>query len=36
MCGLVELLDYLDDQYHFVLSCVRSPWMWGFFRCFEP
>ena len=25
MHGLVELLAYLDDHYHFVLSCVRAP-----------
>ena len=25
MHGLVELLDYVDDQYYFVLSCVRAP-----------
>ena len=25
MRGLVESLDYLDDQYHVVLSCVRAP-----------
>ena len=28
------LLDYLDDQYHVVLSCVCAPWTWGFFVCF--
>ena len=31
MHGLVELLDYLDDHYYVVLSCVRAPWTWGFF-----
>ena len=30
------LLDCLDDQYHFVLSCVHAPWTWGFFVCFAP
>ena len=36
MHGLVELLDCLDDHYHFVLSCVRAPWTWGFFIWFAP
>ena len=34
MRGLVDLLDCLDDQYHFVLSCVRTPWTWDFFNVF--
>ena len=34
MHGLVELLDYLDDQYHIVLSCVHAPWTWGGFYVF--
>ena len=34
MHGLVELLAYLDDHYHFVLSCVHAPCMWGFFYMF--
>ena len=32
MHGLVELLAYLDDHYHFVLSYVRAPGR-GDFSC---
>ena len=28
------LLDYLDDQYHFVCPVCVPPWTWGFFVCF--
>ena len=34
MHGLVELLDCLDAHAHFVLSCVRASWTWGFFNLF--
>ena len=34
MHGLVELLDCLDNQYHFLLSCVCALWTWGFFNVF--
>ena len=35
MHGLVGFLDCVDAHDHFVLSCVRAPWKWGFFYVFR-
>ena len=34
MHGLMELLDYLDDHSHVLLSCVRAPLDVGIFYVF--